>query len=113
MAEYAQTQCWICPVCKDDHDRKIECSTRIQIGLAAEYFLLKIQDTPKRVDCYLPYGLGVFRYEGDDYNPPPFARPYVAFDNSTGQCWIEEFKDINEAFRWLKGDFEISDEVFY
>jgi hypothetical protein len=27
---------------------------------------------------------------------------FIAFDNSTGECWQEEFKDINNAFSWIK-----------
>lgn len=27
---------------------------------------------------------------------------YVAFDNSTGECWCEEFKSKNAAKRYLK-----------
>lgn len=32
---------------------------------------------------------------------------YVALDNSTGYCFTEEFKDLETAYSWLKGDFEL------
>lgn len=27
---------------------------------------------------------------------------YVAIDNTTGDCWVEEFTELKEAERWLK-----------
>jgi len=29
---------------------------------------------------------------------------YIAMDNTTHDCWIEEFKTKNEALKWLKAN---------
>ena len=32
---------------------------------------------------------------------------WVAYDNSEGDCWVEEFTDIREAYLWVTGQKEI------
>lgn len=32
---------------------------------------------------------------------------WMAFDNSTNDCFVEEFNSEAEAIGWLKGDFEL------
>lgn len=36
---------------------------------------------------------------------------WVAIDNSTGDCNVEEFETQERAVSWLNGEFEIGDEV--
>jgi hypothetical protein len=33
---------------------------------------------------------------------------WVAFDNSTGDCWVEEFESEELALSWLKGELDIN-----
>ena len=35
---------------------------------------------------------------------------WVAVDNSSGEAWTEDFRQKQQAIRWLNGEFEISDE---
>ncbi|WP_236092977.1 hypothetical protein [Bacteroides thetaiotaomicron] len=35
------------------------------------------------------------------------AGKWVAFDNSTNDCFVEEFDKESEAIKWVKGEFEI------
>ena len=28
---------------------------------------------------------------------------WIAYDNSTGDCWLEEFTDIRDAYLWATG----------
>lgn len=32
---------------------------------------------------------------------------YIGFDNSTGDCWTEEFNSYTKCISWLKGEAEI------
>lgn len=34
---------------------------------------------------------------------------WIAYDNSTGDCWVEEFTDIREAYLWVTGQKEIGE----
>ncbi|MCK9450916.1 MAG: hypothetical protein M0Q90_04445 [Bacteroidales bacterium] len=34
---------------------------------------------------------------------------WIAFDNSTGNCWVEEFYTEEKAICWLENFFEISE----
>lgn len=33
---------------------------------------------------------------------------WVAFDNSTGDCWVEEFATLRECLDWVKGKAEVT-----
>jgi hypothetical protein len=73
----------------------------IRIGISAKALLDDIFNHCINTRGY-PYRIGargVFK-EGNEFS---------AFDNTTGDCWVEEFQDINKAFSWLKGEFEIGD----
>lgn len=35
------------------------------------------------------------------------SNTWVACDNSTGNKWVEEFKDLKTSIEWLKGEFEV------
>lgn len=58
--------------------------------------------SPKQLICVIdlrtPLGLFLTK-EG---------RTWVAVDNSTGNAWTEEFPRKRQAFRWLRGKFEVS-----
>jgi len=34
---------------------------------------------------------------------------WIAFDNTTNNCWVEEFDNLNYAICWLDGLFEMSE----
>lgn len=34
---------------------------------------------------------------------------FIGIDNSTGEAWVEEFKDKETMMSWLKGEFQIGD----
>jgi len=35
---------------------------------------------------------------------------YVAFDNRTNDCWVEEFETPKLAISWLNDEFEVDDQ---
>ncbi|HGZ7920826.1 TPA: hypothetical protein ACOF2E_002511 [Staphylococcus aureus] len=34
-------------------------------------------------------------------------KTYLCIDNSTNDCWCEEFRNYNKAIGWLKEEFEV------
>lgn len=38
-----------------------------------------------------------------------FDKNYLCIDNSSDDCWCEEFRDYNTAIGWLNEEFEVSD----
>lgn len=36
---------------------------------------------------------------------------YVAFDNRTGNCWVEQFKTEEHAYLWCTGQVEATEEI--
>lgn len=36
---------------------------------------------------------------------------YIGVDNSTGDCWVEEFDTLDECIDWLDRKFEVQDEI--
>jgi len=48
-----------------------------------------------------PYVTGYFKEKG----PRPEIE-YVAFDNTTRDCWVEEFETAEEAAAWCRGEIE-------
>lgn len=73
----------------------------IRVGLAAKSLLNKIMqetDLANRNAKYQPLGKGVFKQKASNAE----SYSFIAFDNSTGDCWIESFNDINQAFSWCK-----------
>lgn len=73
----------------------------IYIGKTANYILHQILEDRKSNVCK-----GYF-HEDD---------MWIAFDNSNGNCWVEEFHTEEKALCWLENFFEISEtnsfEVF-
>lgn len=57
-------------------------------------FAKRMLDTGFRNGRYSPVGL-FYIYENG---------LYIGFDNSTGECWVEEFKSLGDCIRWLKGE---------
>lgn len=55
---------------------------------------------------------GKFKPEGLFYIEGNFEgrKFYVAYDNSTGDCWCEAFDELGECESWLKGEFEVNDD---
>lgn len=45
--------------------------------------------------------VGLFIFKEDD--------SYIGIDNSTGDCWVEEFITEDLCMKWLKGEIEMSD----
>ena len=50
-----------------------------------------------------------FKGDNDPSYPPPYEKGvfkqndvYIAFDNTQGECFTEEFKSIPDALNWLK-----------
>lgn len=41
--------------------------------------------------------------------PDEIGGKYIGLDNSTGDCWVEEFDLLTECIDWLNGYFEVSD----
>lgn len=32
---------------------------------------------------------------------------WIGIDNSTAECWVEEFDNIDDCISWLNGEFEV------
>lgn len=41
--------------------------------------------------------------------PEDIGDRYIGLDNSTGNCWVEEFDLFMECINWLNGCFEMSE----
>ncbi|MBF0648728.1 hypothetical protein IR083_07840 [Dysgonomonas sp. GY75] len=47
--------------------------------------------------------------DNPDYNRCgifPEGNKFIAFDNTSGECNVEEFEFEEDAVKWLKGDYE-------
>jgi hypothetical protein len=36
---------------------------------------------------------------------------WIAYDNTTGDCWVEEFKTRKEAKDWVLDGYELMDDI--
>lgn len=61
--------------------------------------LITKKEGVKIIISYEPKGL--FMFEDNGY--------FIGIDNSTGNCWVEEFITEDLCIKWLKGEIEISD----
>ena len=49
-------------------------------------------------------------HQGGKYPAPHVCGIYfeeniwIAFDNSSGDCWVEEFEEMSEAYEWIAED---------
>lgn len=79
-------------------------SDRIRIGLAAHQLLVTITEghCDPRLCQYFPLGRGIFKTGFVFVFPDLRVEEVIAFDNSTGENFMESFKNINEAYAWLK-----------
>lgn len=49
-----------------------------------------------------------------EYNNQLSMYVYIAIDNTTGDLWTEEFTDLEQAIKYLKGELEVSEiEAIY
>jgi hypothetical protein len=71
-------------------DFRMNVMGEILIGISAMLLFEKLITT-KQYSKH-PNSKGIFKSEGI----------YIAFDNSTHDFWVEEFKDINSAFNWIR-----------
>ena len=60
-------------------------------------YILKHYDDAKEMYTEFFGTTGVFQENGK----------WVAYDNTTGDCWVEEFKTKREAERWVDGLFDV------
>lgn len=72
-------------------------NTNILIGKIAEQVVFEILQSNNSQDGNFPAHTGANGYYIDN-------GVYVAFDNSTNDCWIEEFKTRKEALKWLNDE---------
>lgn len=35
------------------------------------------------------------------------SKKWIGIDNSTMECWVEEFEDKETCIQWLNGEFEV------
>lgn len=68
-------------------------------GLPAIVLLNKLLCTPNFGEGY---GSLEERKAGVYFDPS--ANRYVAFDNTAGQCYVEEFQTLDKAIRWASGE---------
>lgn len=60
----------------------------------------------KRKYEWEPWGLFYTKEENHDG-----STCYVGYDNSTGDCWVEAFDDLETCISWLKGEFNVGEET--
>ncbi len=60
---------------------------------------VSLDELNKVIALYAPRGL--FLAKGNNL--------WIAVDNSTGDAWTEGFQSRQQAVRWLRGEFEVSD----
>lgn len=51
------------------------------------------QEAEKIIDTFKPIGI-FYMYDNE-------ANVYVGIDNSSGDCWVEEFESLEECLAWL------------
>lgn len=73
-------------------------NTNILIGETAEQVVFEILQSNNSQNGNYPAHTGAKGYYKDDDGV------YVAFDNSTNDCWIEEFNTRKEALKWLNDE---------
>lgn len=39
------------------------------------------------------------------------SRKFIGIDNSTGEAWTEEFDNLNDCLKWLKGENDSGNQV--
>jgi len=59
---------------------------------------INLKKLNKIVRSFKPIGLFFHRHSDD---------LVIGIDNSTGDCWTEEFEDVDECKKWLRREKEV------
>ena len=86
-------------------------SRTILVGEEASKMLhdILIRQQSQGEGFYYPFGIGQTGYYRDVNSNEEVV--YTAFDNTSGDCWVEDFKTIEGAIDYCKGELD-TDEIY-
>ncbi len=84
---------------KKDNEKLYEHIKRLALKDYYDIREITKEEASKIIETFEPIGKFILEDNG----------VFVGIDNSTGDCWVEEFDDFHLCVDWIRGKFEIID----